>query len=79
MVSVRLETTPTLRVKDVTRLFAIRPYAHHLNTWTTVHDYDPGTDRFLMVKWSLPELPATDIHVIKNAFELLKRIAPPKR
>jgi hypothetical protein len=79
MVSVRLETTPMLRVKDVTRLFAIRFYAQHLNTWATVHDYDPGTDRFLMVKWSLPELPPTDIHVIKNAFELLNRIAPPKR
>jgi hypothetical protein len=79
MVSVRLETTPTLRVKDATRLFAIRPYAQQLNTAATVHDYDPGTDRFLMVKWSLPDLPATDIHVIKNAFELLNRIAPPKR
>lgn len=79
MVSVKLETVPTLRVVDRTRLFAIRTYARQLNTWGTVHDYDPSTDRFLMVKWSLPDLPAADIHVIRNAFELLNRIAPPKR
>ncbi len=76
IVSVRLETTPELRVLGRTPLFSVEPYYKYLNTFATVYDYDPATDRFLMVKWSIPWPPGTDIHVVEDAFEMLNRLAP---
>ena len=76
MVAVQLETEPALRVRKVTPLFPIRRYYQYLNTFATVHDYDPGTDRFLMTRWAIPDLSGTDLQVIENAFDLLNRLAP---
>jgi Tol biopolymer transport system component len=78
MVSVQLDLTPTLRVRRRTPLFDIRPYYNYLNTALPVHDYDATTDRFLMLRNVIPELPGEDIVVIRNAFELLNRLAPKK-
>jgi hypothetical protein len=76
MVSVQLETAPALRVTGRTPLFPIRSYFNYLNGWAATYDYDPGTDRFLMARWAIPDPPPTDIQVIENAFELLNRLAP---
>ena len=43
-----------------------------------VYDYDSATDRFLMMRVSIPGRPGTDIQVVENAFDLLKRLAPPR-
>jgi hypothetical protein len=79
MVSVRLETTPALRVVDTTRLFSSRSHASMLNKFEATYDYDAATDRFLLPKWSIPELPGTDIQVIKNGFEVLRSLAPARK
>jgi len=78
MVSVQLETGSPLRVRKRVPLFPVQPYANYLNTFATVHDFDPRTDRFLMTRWVMPDLPGTDIQVIENAFDLLNRLAPRK-
>jgi hypothetical protein len=78
MVAVQLESTPSLRVKQRTSLSSTRPYYNLLNTFVAIHDFDPATDRFLVSRNSNSELPGTDIQVIKNAFELLNRVAPRK-
>jgi len=78
-VAARLAATPELRVVETTPLFSIRYFANALNTWAATYDYDPATDRFLMPKWSIPDLPGTDIQVIENAIEVLNRLAPPKK
>lgn len=76
MVSVQFASVSPLRVARRTTLFSVRDYVSYLNTFATVHDYDPRTDRFLMLRWVIPDLPGTDIRVIENAFDLLNRIAP---
>ncbi|MDH5234762.1 MAG: hypothetical protein OEW77_07350 [Gemmatimonadota bacterium] len=76
MVSVQLEAAPTLRVQRTTALFQVTEHFQYLNTFAAVDDYDPGTDRFLMSRSAIPNLPGTDIQVIENAFDLLQRLAP---
>jgi Tol biopolymer transport system component len=76
MVSVELETAPTLRLKRRTPLFEIRNFFRYLTTYASVYDYDPRTDRFLMARWVSPDRQAQDIQVVYNAFELLNRLAP---
>ena len=78
MVSVELQTSPGLGVRHRTPLFSTRDHYNYLNTFAAVHDYDPRTDRFLMSRNAIPNLPGTDIQVIENAFERLKRLAPRK-
>ncbi len=78
MMEVRLETTPSLRVKQRTALFPIRFYYGYLNAFVATHDFDPSTDRFLMSRYTLPELPGNDIQVVRNAFDLINRLAPRK-
>jgi hypothetical protein len=79
LVSVQLEMAPTLRVRSATPLFEVRPYFRILDPFIPTYDYDPTTDRFLMVRYALPDPPAADIQVIENAFELLDRLAPVRR
>lgn len=76
MVSVTLRADPVLRVKNRTPLFPVDDYYRYINTFATVYDYDPVTDRFLMVRRLYREPPGADVQVIRNAFELLDRIAP---
>ncbi|MEQ1690575.1 MAG: hypothetical protein ABMA00_04780 [Gemmatimonas sp.] len=78
MVAVQLETSPTLRIKRTTPLFSVRRYYGYLNSFATVHAYDAATDRFLMVRNVIQELPGTDIQVIRNGFDVLNRLAPRK-
>jgi hypothetical protein len=76
IVSVQFTASPELRITKEKRLFEIRGYYSHLSALVALHHYDPATDRFLMVRNTIPELPGTDIQVIENAFELLNRVAP---
>jgi len=79
MVSVRLQATPELRVVETAPLFANGNYTGYLHRFLATYEYDRATDRFLLPKQSIPNLPGRNIQVIENAFELLNRLAPPRR
>ena len=57
MVSVQLETTPSLMVKGRTPLFPIRSYNRYLNTYAALYDYNPTTDRFLTARGTIADPP----------------------
>ena len=47
-------------------------------TGTSGYDVSPDGRRFLMIQPTAPELPATQVHVVINWFEELKRLVPTK-
>ena len=76
LVAVTLDASDTLQVADVTPMFSTRPHAPMLNAFAATYDHDPRTDRFLVVKWAIPDPAGVDIEVIENGFELLNRRRP---
>ncbi len=69
-----LQSDPRFRVIGQERLFEAARF------WTilfrTHYDIHPDGERFLMNKESEEELPMTELIVVENWFEELKRLAP---
>ncbi len=74
MMAVDIQTQPTFSTGKPRLLFEISPSL--LNLTMRSFDVTPDGQRFLMVKLSDQELPATQLTVVLNWFEELKRLVP---
>ena len=73
MMAVDIQTQPTFSTGKPRLLFEISP---SLLAFSRMFDVTPDGQHFLMVKLSEQELPATQLIVVQNWFEELKRLVP---
>jgi len=74
MMVVPVQTEPTLKAEIPNPLFE-GTFAYNTRGWASNYDISPDGERFVMVKAG-EEAPLTQIQVILNWFEELKRLAP---
>ena len=84
-----ITTEPELQIGSPTLLFnrgnpvasldgqrAAVPYARRASNWGPMYDVAPQGDRLLMVYQEEDPGTATEVHVVENWFEELKRLVP---
>jgi serine/threonine-protein kinase len=76
MMAVAVETKPTFAAAKPKLLFE-RHYEASPQSFLANYDVSPDGQRFLMIKASEQEQAATQINVVQNGFEELKRRVPP--
>ena len=75
MMAVDITTQPAFSAGSPNILFEA-PYARNNNNWMANYDVSPDGQRFLMLKSEAQQAAATQIHVVLNWFEELKRRVP---
>jgi eukaryotic-like serine/threonine-protein kinase len=78
MMAVQITTQPAFAASKPTMLFERDYAASEFLATGIAYDVSPDGQRFLMVKESDQAAAATQINVVLNWFQELKRLAPPK-